>query len=109
MHELAVTESLVAVVREQVGAGRVSRVVVEVGKLSGVVPAALRFCFDVCAAGTPLEGAELEIREVAGLARCAGCGEELEIEEPIGVCRCGSVELELRRGRELRVREVEVT
>ena len=108
VHELAVTESIVATVCERIGAGRVCRVVVEVGQLSGVVPDALRFHFDVCAAGTIVEGAALEIREVAGLAWCASCQRQFAIEFPLGLCACGAPELEIVRGRELRIQEVEV-
>jgi hydrogenase nickel incorporation protein HypA/HybF len=66
MHELAITESLVDCVSENVGDARVLRVVVEIGKLTAVAPSAVRMCFELCAADTPLEGAELEIVEMPG-------------------------------------------
>jgi hydrogenase nickel incorporation protein HypA/HybF len=108
MHELAITESVVAAVSERIGPERVGRVVLEIGLLSGVVPDAVRFCFEICAAGTILDGASLEIREVQGRARCGACGGEVELDFPAGVCRCGSPELEIVNGRELRIVEVEV-
>jgi Zn finger protein HypA/HybF involved in hydrogenase expression len=43
---------------------------VEIGKLSGVVPDSIRFCFDLCAQSTALEAAVLEIDEIAGRAHC---------------------------------------
>lgn len=61
VHELALMESLVETVGEQAGAARVVVVRLEVGRGSCVAPDALRFCFDVCAQGTALEGATLEI------------------------------------------------
>jgi hydrogenase nickel incorporation protein HypA/HybF len=64
MHELAITESMVAAVAERVGAARVARVRLQIGSLAGVVPHALRFCFDICAHGTVLEGAEMRIKHV---------------------------------------------
>lgn len=66
MHELAITESVVECVLERMGETRVVRVVLEVGKLSAVVPDALRFCFDLSAHGTTLEGATLDIVRTAG-------------------------------------------
>lgn len=108
MHELAIGQSIVAAVTERLGEERVRRLVLEVGQLSGVVPDALRFCFDLCTRDTPVEGAELEIREVGGLARCDACGREVELAAPFGVCACGSPGLEVLRGRELRIKEVEV-
>jgi hydrogenase nickel incorporation protein HypA/HybF len=63
MHELAITESLVDCVCENVGDARVLRVVVEIGSRSGVMPDAIRGCFEVCAESTALQGATLEIVE----------------------------------------------
>lgn len=108
MHELALTQSLVDTVCERVGAAKVMRVRLAVGKLSGVVPDSMRFCFDVCAAGTALDGAVLEIDEVAGRARCRTCGRETELEDQFALCGCGSADVELLRGRELKIKEVEV-
>ena len=61
MHELAIAESVVSSVLERTGDSRVSVVRLRVGRLSGVVPDALTFCFELAAAGTTLEGATLEI------------------------------------------------
>ena len=70
MHELGITRNIVAIVSERAGAARVKRVSLEIGRLSAVMPEAIRFCFDVCSKGTALEGAELEIREIPGRGRC---------------------------------------
>ena len=108
MHELAVTESVVAEVTRRLGAARVTRVVLEVGRLSGVASEAIRFCFDLCAEGTPLEGASLEILEPPGRARCRACGHGFDVQDPLAICRCGSADLELEGGQALLVRSVEV-
>jgi len=108
MHELAITESLVAIVSENVGTARVMRVVLEVGRLSGVAADSVSFCFDLCARGTALEGAKLEIVEIAARARCRQCDGAVEALDGIGLCGCGSADLELLSGQELKIREVEV-
>jgi hydrogenase nickel incorporation protein HypA/HybF len=108
MHELALMESVVAAVEERVGDARVATVRLEVGRLAAVVPDALRFCFDVCARGTALEGATLEIAEIPGRARCRGCGGELAIADFAALCPCGSGDLYVTAGEELRVKNVEV-
>ena len=108
MHEMAITESVVAAVSERIGPERVARVVLEIGRLSGVVPEALRFCFEICAKDTTLEDAALEIREIAGRGLCGACGCDVALDFPVGVCPCGSPELAIVAGRELRIREVEV-
>jgi hydrogenase nickel incorporation protein HypA/HybF len=109
MHELAITQEIVALVAERVGEARVTRVVLEIGQLSAVLPDAVRFCFDLCAEGTPLAGATLEVVETPGRARCRECGEAVRLERPFGWCRCGSSNLEWLGGDELKIREIEVT
>ena len=108
MHEMAITESVVAAVSERIGPERVQRVVLEIGRLSGVVPDALRFCFELCAKDTTLDGALLEIREIPGLAHCGACGADVALDFPVGMCACGSPELAIVSGRELRIKEVEL-
>jgi hydrogenase nickel incorporation protein HypA/HybF len=108
MHEMAITESVVAAVSERIGPERVARVVLEIGRLSGVVPDALRFCFEICAKDTILEGAVLEIRDIAGRGHCSACGTDVPLDALVGVCACGSPDLAVVAGRELRIKEVEV-
>ncbi len=108
MHELGVTQQIVEVVLERAAGARVTRVVVEIGKLSAVLPDAVRFCFDLCCEGTPLAGAVLEIVEPLGLARCRACQGEVPLERPFGRCQCGSSDLDWISGEQLRIREMEV-
>jgi hydrogenase nickel incorporation protein HypA/HybF len=108
VHELGLTQRIVEIVNDRAGPSRVIRVVIEIGKLSTVMPDAVRFCFDLAARGTRVEGAELVIVEPEGRARCRACGRELEMEEPYGECACGSRDLEWISGMELRVREMSV-
>jgi hydrogenase nickel incorporation protein HypA/HybF len=108
MHELGITRNIVSIVAERAGERRVKRVALEIGRLSAVMPDAIRFCFDVCSRNTPLEGAELEIREIPGQGRCLECGAAIELEQPFGRCGCGSVRIECTGGEELRIKEMEV-
>jgi hydrogenase nickel incorporation protein HypA/HybF len=108
VHELGVTQQIVELVLERAGAARVTKVVVEIGKLSAVLPDAVRFCFDLCCEGTPLAGAALEIVEPPGRGRCRACGGEVLLERPFGRCACGSSDLDWISGEELRIRAMEV-
>jgi hydrogenase nickel incorporation protein HypA/HybF len=108
MHELAVTCGVVELVREAAKGRRVLRVTVEIGKLSGVVPDAVAFCFPVATKGTSLEEAELEIREVDGFARCSICDREFPTPSMMTICRCGSSRLTRIRGEELNLKSIEV-
>jgi hydrogenase nickel incorporation protein HypA/HybF len=108
MHELGITQQVVEIVAERARGATVTRVVLEIGKLSLVLPDAVRFCFELCSAGTVAERAELEIIETPGLARCRICGGELCLEQPFGQCACGSTDLDWLAGEELKVKEIEV-
>jgi hydrogenase nickel incorporation protein HypA/HybF len=108
MHELGITQEVIAIATERSGGAKVVRVVLEIGKLSAVLPDAVRFCFDLCCEGTEMEGAQLEIIETPGRARCKECGAELVLEQPFGRCECGCTDLEWLAGEELRVKELEV-
>jgi hydrogenase nickel incorporation protein HypA/HybF len=108
MHELGITQNIVAIAVEHAKGAKVQRVSLEIGKLSAVMPDALRFCFDICCQGTVLEGANLEIIEISGLALCRQCGAAVPLEQPFGVCSCGSTALDLICGEELKIKEMEI-
>jgi len=108
VHELALTQSVVEQITERVGAARVTRVALQIGRLSGVVCDSVRFCFEVCVQGTSLEGARLEIIENPGRARCRECAASFEVSDMLALCACGSADLEYVSGDELRIREVEI-
>ncbi|WP_181783112.1 hydrogenase maturation nickel metallochaperone HypA/HybF [Pseudonocardia pini] len=107
MHELSITQSVVDAVTARLGEARIRRVRLEVGRLSGVVPDALRFCFELVTAGTTLDGAVLEIEEPAGSARCRTCGVGFETTEVLPLCGCGSADVEVLGGAGLRILAVE--
>jgi hydrogenase nickel incorporation protein HypA/HybF len=109
VHELSITRSVLAVVCEHAPGRRVTRVRLEIGQLSAVLPDAIRFCFDICARGTPAEGAVLEIVEIAGRGRCGRCGAEVALTVPAGRCAaCGEGHLRIVAGQELMIKEMEV-
>ena len=108
MHELGLMDEIVASVARAVDGARVTRVRLEVGRLAAVVPDALRFCFEVCARGTLLEGASLEIAEVSGEGRCRTCGTVMVLDDVLAVCPCGSPDYEVLSGHLIRVKDVEV-
>ncbi|RCW40389.1 hydrogenase nickel incorporation protein HypA/HybF [Halopolyspora algeriensis] len=108
MHELGITQSVVEAVLDAVAEPRITRLQLEIGKLSGVMPDSVRFCFDLVAQGTALEGACLDIVEPAGSGRCHACGIECELSDPIVLCSCGSADVTVLSGQRLRVRSVEV-
>jgi len=112
MHEMALTESLIALVEDaarETGFARARTVVVEIGTLSHVDPEAIRFCFDAVSRGTVAEGARLEIRQIAGAGWCLDCGKIVLLAERFGACpECGCPHVQMTEGDELRLKEVEI-
>ena len=112
MHELALmTEAvrMAVATAETAGATRVSALHLRVGTLSGAVPDALQFAFDVVCRGTRAEGATLEIEPVLATCWCATCRAEFACVDFCNECpRCYNVSGELRRGRELEIASVEL-
>ncbi|MGH3424332.1 MAG: hydrogenase maturation nickel metallochaperone HypA [Nocardioidaceae bacterium] len=108
MHELSITQSVVDAVVDRTDGRKVTAVHLKVGRLSGVVPDAMRFCFDLVTDGTTLAGAELQIEEPAGEATCHDCRTRFELCDLILLCPCGSADVEVLSGRELSVTSVEV-
>jgi hydrogenase nickel incorporation protein HypA/HybF len=108
MHELGLALEIAHIASAHAEGRPVRRVVVEIGKLALVVPDALRFAWAVATEDTRLAGAELEVVEVAGRARCNACGCEIAIESFLVRCPCGSLDTACLSGEELRVLEMEV-
>ena len=108
MHELSITQSIVDLVAERTAGRNVLAVHVRVGRLSGVVPDAMSFCFEIASAGTPVEGARLDIEETVGRITCRTCGSESTAEDLVRLCPCGSADVEVVAGEELTVVSVEL-
>ena len=108
MHEMSITQSVLDAVVGRLGDAQVKAVRLEIGRLSGVVPDSVRFCFDVLCTGTSLEGARLDIDEPPGRARCRDCGAEFGIDDFILLCPCSSANVEVLAGKQLRIHSVEV-
>lgn len=81
MHELSIANAIVKTVidalpTDTVETARITTVRVAIGALSGVVPQALEFAYDVAADGTPLADAALEIERTPVIVDCPACGHQ---------------------------------
>jgi hydrogenase nickel incorporation protein HypA/HybF len=109
MHELGITRNLVAIVSEQAQGKRVRRVWLEIGERTALLPDAVRFCFDVVAQGTALEGAALDILRIAAGIQCEDCGAYAQPGASVVECaQCRSSRLRQRSGDELNIKAMEV-
>ena len=112
MHELSIAESVLEIVETTArrhDARHVSAIRLEIGMLSCVDAAALRFCFDAVTRGTIADGAQLQIDTAAGEAWCMACSEAVPLAALGSACpRCGGYQLEVTRGDAMRVKNIEV-
>lgn len=112
MHELSIIASLFDILVEKAkeqNAKKIVRVVLQVGKLSGVVPDFLVSSFDIYKKGTLAEEAVLEITAVLLKVRCQSCGTEIVIEDYIFSCpACRSTDLKILEGTELLLEKIEL-
>jgi hydrogenase nickel incorporation protein HypA/HybF len=111
MHEVSIMAEAVRMAVESAqaaGATRITGLRLRVGRLSGAVPEALRFAWDVVRRDTLAAGAGLEIESVPAASWCATCQVEFECADFMAECpRCRRPARELRRGRELEIVSVE--
>ena len=109
MHELSITRNIVAIVAERAGQRSVQRVRLQIGRLSGIEVSAVRFCYDVCAQGTVLEGSRLDIEEVDGRAECLECHKSVEVQHFTARCPCAQkARVKITQGEELLIKEMEI-
>ena len=112
MHEMALAESIVQIVEATArknDATRVRAVRLEIGRLSHAEPEALRFAFDVVTRHGIAQGARLEIRATDGAAWCMKCSDTVPLARLGDPCpRCGSYQLQVSRGEEMRVLDIEI-
>jgi hydrogenase nickel incorporation protein HypA/HybF len=112
VHELSLIASVFDVLEEQArehGAARVTRVVLRIGVMSGVVPDLLESAFEIYKRGTLAESARLEIVRVPVRVRCPDCGGESMREDSDFSCTaCGSRRVEIVEGRELIVETIDL-
>lgn len=112
MHELTVVKNIIDIVAyeaEKNGLNQVTEVRLEIGQLSGIEFDSLEFALKSLTPGTILETTEIIIDKPEGIARCNNCGKEFNIVSFAGACTsCNSYDLEIIRGRELRVQSITI-
>lgn len=112
MHELAISFGLLTEasrVAQAHGATRVTRLLVQIGPLSGVEAAQLARAFGVARVGTLAENAELEIEAAPVVVFCAACGTQSTVAANALLCDdCGTWKVTLRSGNELLLKRVDL-
>jgi len=112
MHEFSIVQSLMQLIEQQAvehGARRVTRVVVKIGKFSGVEPHLLKTAFDTFKAHSIAETAELDIQLQELELRCQVCGHTFQPQEMRFICpSCQSREVTIIQGQEMMLMSLEM-
>lgn len=113
MHELSIVEALIDQVKEtlvQEGEkGRVLKLELSIGRLSGVNCDSVRFAFGLLAPGTVAEGAEIVFQQPKAACNCRACNVLTEIDDLVIQCpNCGSEDVSIEGGRELLLQSIDV-
>lgn len=110
MHELSLLENVREILEDHAlkqNFCRVTKVTLEIGKLSCVEPEALRFGFDVVMKDSLAENAELIISELAGLGVCRQCQQQMAMETLYDPCAyCGSLLVTVSQGAEMKIKDL---
>ena len=110
MHELSLLENVREILENHAVSQnftRVTKVTLEIGKLSSVEPDALRFGFDVVMKDSLADNAELIISELNGLGLCQQCGLQVEMETSYDPCpHCGSCLVKVIQGAEMKIKDL---
>ncbi|HHG75462.1 hydrogenase/urease nickel incorporation protein HypA [Persephonella sp.] len=112
MHEFSVVQSLMGLIEENVrknNAKSVSKVVVKIGKLSGIEPHLLKIAFDTFKEKTVCENAELEMIIQDVVAKCEDCKNEFTVEDNRFICpECQSFNLNIIDGEDMYLMSLEL-
>lgn len=114
MHELGVVfhimDTLEEVAREN-NVTRISRVTVEIGEVSTVIPAYLTDCWSWAIQKKPLlADCRMDVEILPAVTWCEGCQSEYPTVPQGRICpNCGSEKTYLLRGNEMNIKEVEVS
>ena len=112
MHELSICQSIIQQVTEvalQNNAQTVTKVIIQIGPLSGVEAPLLARAFPMASAGTVAQDAELETQSIPIRIQCNLCSHENEASINQLLCdACGSWQTSLLSGDEMLLSSIEL-
>jgi hydrogenase nickel incorporation protein HypA/HybF len=111
MHELSICQALISQVEDIIRQrpGRIERVRLGIGPLSGVEPRLLEDAYPLACAGTCAEGSQLVIEPRSIRVRCRGCGAASDAAPNCLLCAaCGDWQTDLVSGDELLLLQIEL-
>ncbi len=112
MHELSITQSILAIVLEQAKvaeASKVTKVNLTIGELAGVVDECVQFYFELLSKETIADNASLSFQHLPTRLRCRNCDTVFLPDNLSWACpNCREQKGEIISGRELYIESIEV-
>ena len=113
MHEASITESLLSLALEKANeakAGKITRINLVIGELSGVVGDCVQFYFDAISKSTIADGATLNFETKATQIKCRKCETVFTPDNHEWKCpKCKETSAEIVAGRECYMESIEVS
>ena len=111
MHEFSIAQNIVDILHYQMKIHKLSKiesVSLRVGAMRSVEMDSLSFSFNILTAGSPLEGARLEVQEIPVQGRCIRCGQQFAMNNWLDDCPfCRGPGVEVVSGKELEIMGIE--
>lgn len=112
MHEIGIMDQTleIAIKNAQAqNAKKIKKMTIEIGKISGVVPEALEFAFDVVSKNTIAENADLIINHIPVICYCNYCQKNFSPQEWFFECpNCLEFSNNIIQGKEIKLVSVEI-
>jgi len=112
MHEFSIALNIVEIATETAKANhaeKVNEIEVDIGDMSGVIYEALEFALQSAIKGTMLENSRFKLNRIKAKAVCLDCRHDFEPEDYLSACgNCGSFNIQIVRGREMKVKSINV-
>lgn len=113
MHEVSIMEQTLDLAihhAQRQGATQIHHITLRIGQMSGVVPEALFFAFDVVTAGTMAHQAQLSIERVPVQCHCDRCDRAFIPDDVIYQCpHCGHITHRATQGTEIELANLEIS
>ena len=113
MHELGITQQILDIAvrhgREH-RAERITDLYLTIGELSTVIDESVQFYWDLIAADTLCEGAQLHFERIPARLRCQQCEHEYQLENgELTPCpSCGSTAVDILQGKEFQLESINI-
>ncbi|WP_036477847.1 hydrogenase maturation nickel metallochaperone HypA [Myxosarcina sp. GI1] len=105
MHEVSMMQNTLEIAFDrarQNGATQIECLTLNIGELSGVIPEALEFAFEILIAGTMAENASLEINLIPVTCYCQRCDRNFQPQDFVYRCpQCQQISTNILTGSEL--------